>query len=169
MKDFKMARLLVSFLLWLIGSYSLVLGGYTIYDLILTSIIFIFSGEFSSFLSASIAEFSEVMGVYPDDWQMNTPFNGIDRIINYIIAQQYSFSGRLYSFFISAGIGIVIIAASVRFDFELIVNSRKNKDDISVLYYIALLLFLPILAPTVIGSLGGIFIMLEFISPYIQK
>ena len=164
-----MARLLVSFLLWLIGSYSLVLGGYTIYDLILTSIIFIFSGEFSSFLSASIAEFSEVMGVYPDDWQMNTPFNGIDRIINYIIAQQYSFSGRLYSFFISAGIGIVIIAASVRFDFELIVNSRKNKDDISVLYYIALLLFLPILAPTVIGSLGGIFIMLEFISPYIQK
>ena len=169
MKDFKMARLLVSFLLWLIGSYSLLLGGYTIYDLILTSIIFIFSGEFSSFLSASIAEFSEVMGVYPDDWQMNTPFKGIDRIINYIIAQQYSLSGRLYSFLISAGMGVVIIAASVRFDLELILNSRKNKDDIPALYYIALLPILPILAPTVIGSFGGISIMLEFIFPYIKE
>jgi len=169
MKDFKMARLLVSFLFWLIGSYSLLLGGYTIYDLILTSIIFIFSGEFSSFLSASIAEFSEVTGVYPYDWQMKTPLKGVDRIINYIIAQQYSFSGRLYSFLISAGMGVVIIAASVRFDLELILNSRKNKDDIPALYYIALLPILPILAPTVIGSFGGIFIMLEFIFPYIKE
>ena len=78
-------------------------------------------------------------------------------------------AGGNLPFFISAGMGVVIIAASVRFDLELILNSRKNKDDIPALYYIALLPILPILAPTVIGSFGGIFIMLEFIFPYIKE
>ncbi len=121
-------------------------------DLIITSLFFIVTGEFSSILHRGyeFATRDSLFKIFQQDfWQLSTPLKGLDRFINWFIRLQYESSGRWLMIALSAiGFGGTLLCFDI----------SKDKDDVGVDWamfgYIAAV---PVICPIAIGGFFGSF------------
>lgn len=158
-----LSDLLFTFFSLVFFNIALQLGWLLILELLISSIVFIFSGNFESILQQSL-EKSMVMGMdffTPDVWKLNSGLKGLDFIINWFIGLQYSVIDRWMLFAICSGIAVTFFAVGIFFDFEIIEKSSnpKTPKDISIVSLFSLLAALAFISPIFWGGLTGFWII----------
>jgi hypothetical protein len=143
---------------------ALQLGWLLLLDLLITSIVFIFSGNFESILQKGL-EKSITYGTdffTSDIWKINSGLEGLDLIINWFIGLQYNVADRWIMFALCSGIAISLFAAGVFFDFKFIDKSSnpQNPNDISLVNLFSLFSALALISPIFWGGVTGFCIMI---------
>ena len=144
---------------------AMFLGFYILIDIIITSIIFLFSGNFDSFLQRSIfkAAMDGTLIAYPDVWRINTELQGLNFLVNWFIELQFSISGRWKMLGISSIISFILLIFGLFFNFDIKTNSSnpQRPTDISIVCIFSGFVTLATLLPLINGILaGGLAIMM---------
>ena len=143
-----MVRFLISYIGCLFAYIAISLGLYLFLDVIITSVRFLFVGEFSSFLQVLVrGDLTPETGPLFSSWSISTPLAGFDYLLNSFMALQFSVSGRWVIEGVSVGIFIVISFLSSLLDFEIKFYSTKNPSDISLESMFALFTTTALLLP----------------------
>lgn len=137
------------------GGYALYSIFYLMLDVVISFIIFLFTGDLRSFVSDGFDAMSMNCYTHPlcvQDWQLKTSMQGLNSILNSIISAQYSFGGRIGGAVIAALIFVLIIPICLKLKFEFFENpSRVEK----IVYFAAFLLIIALLLPTMVASFVG--------------
>jgi hypothetical protein len=150
-----MGNYIYTFFLEAFVAITLSLGLFFLVDIVITSIIFVFSGNFDSFLQRSLekAVMNGSIQSYTNYLKMNTELQGLDIMVNWFIELQYDVVGRWKMFFISAVVSLTLIVFGAKFGFDIMDNSG----------IVSALVALAILLPMILGlMLGGLAISMEF-------
>ena len=160
-----MGNQIYSFFALFFYGIAISLGFYILIDIIITSIIFLFSGNFDSFLQRSIfkAAMDGTLIAYPDVWRINTELQGLNFLVNWFIELQFSISGRWKMLGISSIISFILLIFGLFFNFDIKTNSSnpKRPTDTSIVCIFSGFVTLATLLPLINGILaGGLAIMM---------
>ena len=150
---------LFTFFVSLFGLLAFILLIFQGSDLIISSLIFLYSGEYKSVLEMGLDFSFGIFTVFKEEnWIINSGLLGLDLIVNNFLTLQYSFYNRWVMMGISIIITIVIGLIGLLFRLEIRVNSSnpKTPEDVSLPYLFAFLLNMLILAPLIFGGYLGI-------------
>lgn len=140
------------------GGYALYSIFYMILDVTISLMIFLFTGNFKSFLTDSFFEASMMCPLFPFcilEWQLKTPMLGLNSILNSILSAQYSFWGRVGSAAISISIFVLMMVVYLKQNFEIIVKPSRLQN---IIYLAAILAVTALFIPTMVAFTGGFII-----------
>ena len=153
-----MGNLIFSFFITFFFGIAAFLGFYILIDIIITSIIFLFSGNFDSFLQRSIfkAAMDGTLIAYPDVWRINTELQGLNFLVNWFIELQFSISGRWKMLGISSIISFILLIFVLFFNIDIETGRSNPKRPADIIVWIlGVSVTLATLLPVIIGLLAG--------------
>jgi hypothetical protein len=137
------------------GGYAFISIFYIILDFTISFLIFLFSGDFKSFLSDAFNQASMMCPTVPFcilDWQPKKPMVGLNLILSSILSAQHSFEGRVVSAVISASLFALLMVVYLKQNFEIFVKpSRVEK----IIHAGAIIAITALFIPTMIAYFGG--------------
>ena len=161
-----MGNRIFTFFAWVSAGIALQLGFFLLLDILFTSTVFVFSGNFDSILQRSLEKSTSYADFLASEvWRLNSGLKGLDLIINWFIGLQYTVTGRWLMFVLSSGIMLILVIVSMYFDLEFIDKSSnpKTPNDISIVGLISVITALALISPVLWGGFMGFFIItLEF-------
>ena len=147
-------RILISFLANLFFQIACALSSYLVLDVIISSIRFLFTGQYSSVLQMLISgEIIPEIDPFFGSWSISTPLQGFDYLLNNFINLQFSVSGRWIMLGISATIALVIYVLAGITGYEIRESSVSRPTDLSAEAFVAAMVMLFILLPTVMSPM----------------
>ena len=150
---------LFTFFVSLFGCLALLLFIFQISDIIISSLIFLYSGEYNSVLEMGLEYSLGMMTIFKEEsWTISSGLLGLDLIVNNFLGLQYNSYGRWIMMGISLSIAILIGLMGLVSGLELRMKSSnpKTPDDVSIPYVSGFLLNVLIVAPLIFGGYLGI-------------
>ena len=156
---------LVYLLFILFGTIAIILVWYLLLDILITSITFVFSGNFDSILQRNLENIAPVYGALtPEGWRLDSGLKGLDLIINSFIGLQFTVTGRWIMFALSSGISATLVIVCEIFDLEQPHRENPEKREYSdpidrpIGELIPCFTGAALMAPVVFGGLFGFFL-----------
>ena len=165
-----MTNQIFTFFAWVFGNLTMLLGGVLFLDLILSSVAFLFVGDFWSIIQICLESHLGSGGGAFDasNWKLDSGLKGLDLIVNWFLSLQYQVTGRWKMFAISLFVSLIILIVGLLvFDLDLVINSSnpKTPKDISIVCLIGSLTVLIMIAPLLFGGIFGFYkIIFEWIT-----
>ena len=148
-------RILISFLAILFWQVAGALAFYLVLDIIITSVRFLFIGQYSSVLQLFIS--GDLIKPEKNplwvSWSISTPLRGFDYLLNNFMNLQFSVSGRWIMLGISATISLGFYGFASITGYEIREKSLSRPTDMSSEAVVASIVMVLILFPTVISPM----------------